>query len=114
MTNCIFCKIIAGEIPSKKVFENEYCYAFHDISPQAPAHILVVCKQHTPNIVEAAENYPNVILECMKAISHITKEQGLSETGFRLVSNCGNDACQTVKHLHFHILGGQKLSEKMG
>ena len=114
MENCIFCKIIHGEIPSKKVYENEYCYAFYDIQPQAQTHILVVCKQHTPNIVHAVTNHAQDVLECMKAVANITQDLGLDKTGFRLITNCGKNACQSVEHLHFHILGGQALADKMG
>lgn len=114
MNNCIFCKIIAGEIPSKKVFENDYCFAIEDINPQAKVHILVFPKQHTENIVAANENYVESLTECMRAVANIAKEKGLGDTGFRLVSNCGKHACQTVQHLHFHILGGEQLSGTMG
>lgn len=114
MNNCIFCKILKGEIPSSRVYENEHCYAFHDIHPQAPVHILVISKKHTPNIAEASEHDIDQVSECMKAIAHIAREQGLLESGFRLITNCGKDACQSVDHLHFHILGGKQLNDQMG
>lgn len=110
---CLFCDIIAGKIPSKKVFENEYCYAFYDINPQAPVHILLVSKEHTPNILDAAENHIDTISECMKAIAKIAKQEGLDKDGFRVVTNCGKFGCQSVNHIHFHILGGGQLSDKM-
>ena len=110
--NCIFCKIIAGEIPSSKVYEDEYVYAFRDINPQAPVHILAVPKVHIPSADAInAENsvYVSAIFE---AIPKIAASEGLSG-GYRIISNCGDDACQTVKHLHFHVVGGAKLAEKM-
>lgn len=113
MKDCLFCKIISGEIPSKKVFENEHCYAFYDINPQAPVHILVVSKVHTPNILDAVENHPEAVLECMKAVRKIVKEQKLDKNGFRLITNCGKHGCQSVHHLHFHIIGGKQLSDTM-
>lgn len=113
MEDCLFCKIVAGKIPSKKVFENEYCFAFYDINPQAPVHILVVSKVHTPNIIDAVENYSSSLLECMKSIREIVKQEHLDEKGFRIVTNCGRDGCQSIDHLHFHILGGAQLSDKM-
>ena len=113
MEDCLFCKIVAGKIPSKKVFENEYCFAFYDINPQAPVHILVVSKVHTPNIIDAVENYSSSLLECMKAIREIVEQEHLDEKGFRIVTNCGRDGCQSIDHLHFHILGGAQLSDKM-
>ena len=102
MENCLFCKIIAGDIPSAKVYEDEYCYAFRDINPQAPTHILVVPKKHVANIVEAA-GLPDEVL---------AQQEGL-ENGFRVISNCGPDACQSVPHLHFHILGGRQMADRM-
>lgn len=113
MNDCLFCKIIAGEIPSNKVFENEYCYAFRDINPQAPVHILLVSKVHTRNLFEATQNQLDAVIECMKAIPIIVKQENLEESGFRVVTNSGHNACQTVKHLHFHILGGTKLIDRM-
>ena len=110
--DCLFCKIIAGEIPSSKVYEDDYCYAFRDINPQAPVHILVVPKDHIPSVDGInAENSAGVA-KIFEAIPVIAKAEGLTG-GYRVISNCGDDACQTVKHLHFHILGGKKLSEKM-
>ena len=111
--NCIFCEIIKGNIPSAKVYEDDKCYAFADINPQAPVHILVVPKVHIASMDEInAENsaYVSAIFE---AIPEIAAGAGLSN-GYRVISNCGEDACQTVKHLHFHIMGGKKLPENMG
>ncbi len=112
MSDCLFCKIIAGEIPSQKVYEDEICYAFRDIQPQMPTHILVVPKTHTANIADAASLPDHELAGLIRAIGKIAKAEGL-ENGFRVISNCGPDACQSVLHLHFHILGGGAMSERM-
>ena len=111
--DCIFCKIIEGQIPSKKVYENESVYAFLDINPQAPVHCLVVPKVHIASIDEASEENAQVITNILLAIPEIAKALGL-ENGYRVITNVGEDGCQSVKHIHFHILGGKKLSENMG
>ena len=110
--DCIFCKIIAGEIPSKKVYEDEDVYAFLDINPQAKIHALVIPKEHIccANAINASNSAK--IAKIFEVIPKIAAELGASG-GYRIVSNCGDDACQSVKHIHFHILGGEKLSEKM-
>lgn len=110
--NCIFCKIIKGEIPSKKAFENEHIYAFYDIAPQAPVHILVIPKDHIESVDAISAENSAIVAEIFENIPRIAKEAGITN-GYRVISNCGDDACQTVRHLHFHILGGEKLSEKM-
>jgi len=112
MNDCLFCSIIAGDIPSAKVYEDEFCYAFRDIAPQAPTHILVVPKSHVPDIAHADALPPQAVAAILAAIGKIAKQEGL-ENGFRVVSNCGPDACQSVPHLHFHILGGRQMGEKM-
>ena len=111
METCIFCKIIKNEIPSSKVYENDDILAFKDINPQAPVHIIVIPKKHIENILEL--NDESLLTKIHKAIKEIVKEQNLAKQGFRLVTNTGEDACQTVKHLHFHILGGDKLPESL-
>ena len=111
--DCIFCKIICGDIPSRYAYEDEYCYAFHDINPQTPTHILVVPKEHIPSADGINEANSIFVAKIFEAIPKIAKEAGL-ENGYRVISNCGDDACQTVKHLHFHIMGGRKLPENMG
>lgn len=111
--DCIFCKIIKGEIPSSKVYENEYVYAFRDINPQAPVHILVVPKEHIPSVDEITAENSAIVAKIFEAIPEIAKSEKLSG-GYRVISNCGADACQSVKHLHFHILGGAQLGEQMG
>lgn len=112
MDNCLFCKIIAGDIPSAKVYEDEHCYAFRDINPQAPTHILVVPKAHVASIAEADQLTPEALYAVVTAIGKIAQQEGL-DSGFRVVSNCGPDACQSVPHLHFHILGGRQMADKM-
>lgn len=111
--DCIFCKIIKGEIPSLKVYENEYVYAFRDINPQAPVHILVVPKEHISSVDEITAENSAIVAKIFEAIPEIAKSEKLSG-GYRVISNCGADACQSVKHLHFHILGGAQLGEQMG
>ena len=110
--NCIFCAIISGDIPSKKVYEDEKCYAFLDINPQAPVHCLVVPKEHIASADEISCENADVVAHIFTVIPKIAKELGLVG-GYRIVSNVGEDGCQSVKHLHFHILGGEKLSDKM-
>lgn len=110
--DCLFCKIIAGDIPSSKVYEDEYVYAFRDIAPQAPTHILVIPKLHLASADEVSAENSQYIARIFEVIPRIAKDAGLVG-GYRIVSNCGEDACQSVKHLHFHILGGEQLCEKM-
>lgn len=108
--NCIFCKIIEKQIPSSVVYESDEVLAFKDINPQAPIHIIVIPKKHFRNILEADNETVSKIFEAVKAIA---KEQGIEEKGFRVITNCGRDAGQTVEHLHFHILAGKILGEKI-
>lgn len=109
MEDCLFCKIVAGEIPSTKVFEDEKVLAFRDIAPMAPTHILVIPKAHIGSVNEITEENSALVAHIFTVIPQIAKAEGL-ENGYRVVSNCGSDAGQTVPHLHFHILGGCKLS----
>ncbi len=111
--DCIFCKIIAGEIPSKKVYEDDAMLAFADINPQAPVHILVIPKAHIASVDEVNADNSAVVAKIFEMIPKIAKDAGLTN-GYRVITNCGDDACQTVKHLHFHIMGGKKLPENMG
>ena len=112
MNDCLFCKIVAGVIPSTKVYEDETVLAFRDIAPQAPTHILVIPKAHIGSVAEVtAENSP-VVAHIFEVIAKIAADEGL-DNGYRVVSNCGPDAGQTVHHLHFHILGGKQLSLEM-
>ena len=112
MENCLFCKIAAGIIPSTKVYEDETVLAFRDIAPMAPTHILVIPKTHIASVAEVTAENSGVVAHIFEVIAKIAKDEGLEE-GFRVVSNCGPHAGQTVHHLHFHILGGKKLSLEM-
>ena len=110
--NCLFCKIVAGEIPSNKAYEDEQILAFHDINPQAPVHILVIPKVHIPSVDGVTAENSAVVARIFEKIPEIAKSAGL-QNGYRVISNCGADACQSVPHLHFHILGGRALAEQM-
>ena len=110
--DCLFCKIIAGEIPSAKVYEDEWVYAFRDINPQAPVHVLVIPKEHLCCANAVNESNSAVVAKIFEAIPKIAEAEGLVN-GYRVITNCGEDGCQSVKHLHFHVLGGKKLSERM-
>ena len=112
MSNCLFCKIIAGEIPSTKVYEDDLVLAFRDIAPQAPTHILVIPKAHIPSVDAVTEENSAVVAHIFTVIPKIAAAEGLTQ-GYRVVSNCGEDAGQTVQHLHFHILGGRTLGVEM-
>ena len=112
MENCLFCKIIAGDIPSTKVYEDETVLAFRDIAPQAPTHILVIPKTHIGSVAEITAENSAVVAHIFEVIAQVAKSEGLAE-GYRVVSNCGPHAGQTVHHLHFHILGGEQLSLEM-
>lgn len=112
MNDCLFCKIIAGEIPSTKVYEDEDIFAFRDINPAAPVHVLVLPKEHISCADEIDETNCALAGRCIAAAAKIAKAEGLVN-GYRIVNNCGEDGGQTVKHLHFHLLGGRKLSDGM-
>lgn len=113
MADCIFCKIIAGEIPSTKVYEDDKMLAFRDIAPMAPTHILMIPKQHIGGVDEITAANSAIVAHIFEKAAEIAREEKL-ENGFRVVSNVGEDGGQTVRHLHFHLLGGKKLIEKMG
>ena len=108
MSDCLFCKIIAGEIPSSKVYEDDLCYAFHDIAPMAPTHFLVIPKAHIASVAEVTEDNAAVVAHIFAVISKVTKELGLDS--YRVVSNIGEQAGQSVFHLHFHVLGGRDMT----
>ena len=110
--DCLFCKIAAGQIPSTKVYEDDSILAFRDIAPQAPTHILVIPKCHIASVAEITTENAALIAHIFAIIPQIARQEGL-ETGYRVVSNCGKDAGQTVNHLHFHILGGKELTVQM-
>lgn len=110
MTDCIFCKIINGEIPSDKVYEDDKVVAFNDIEPQAPVHILVIPKEHIKSVNDIDENNSDIIKHIHVVIKKIATEKGLNKEGYRIVNNCGEKAGQTVFHLHYHLLGGRKFT----
>lgn len=110
--DCLFCAIIDGEIPSTKVYEDEVCFGFRDIAPQAPTHILVVPKEHIDSVNGITAENSKVVAHIFEVIPQIAAAEGLT-VGYRVVSNCGDDAGQTVHHLHFHILGGKRLTDNM-
>ncbi len=113
MADCLFCKIIQGEIPSKKVYEDEDTYAFEDIHPQAKAHVLVVSKTHTPDVAHHAVLTDKELAACLRSCAKVAKILGIEESGYRVATNCGENACQSVEHIHFHVLGGEQLSSRM-
>lgn len=113
MDNCIFCKIINGEIPSNKVYEDDEIFAFRDINPQAPVHILVIPKKHIKSLADLQEEDVNLIGKINIKINEIAKTEGFANQGYRVIVNCGEDAGQEVMHLHYHILAGKKLGTKI-
>ena len=110
MSDCIFCKIVSGDIPSTKIYEDEQVIAFRDINPQAPTHILVVPKRHIPGVNELAEQDEALVGHVYGVIARLVRELGIAETGYRVVVNSGADGQQSVPHLHFHVLGGRLLA----
>ncbi|MGN0443849.1 MAG: histidine triad nucleotide-binding protein [Acutalibacteraceae bacterium] len=113
MDDCLFCKIIKGEIPSDKVYEDETVFAFRDIDPQAPTHVLVIPKQHIRSADDVTPENSAVISHIFEVIAIIAKQEGLTN-GYRVVNNCGDSAGQTVKHLHFHLMGGRDFTWPAG
>ena len=108
MGDCIFCKIIAGEIPSKKIYEDDKVLAFYDISPEAPVHFLVIPKEHISSANELTEENCEIVSHIFMVINNLVKELGIADSGYRIVNNCGADGGQTVNHIHFHILGSRE------
>lgn len=106
MTDCVFCKIVSGEIPSKRVYEDDQVIVINDLNPGAPVHVLVIPKEHTENILTAS---PEILVHVKRVLPEIVKKLGIAEKGFRIVVNTGVEGGQTVPHLHFHILGGKEL-----
>lgn len=113
MEDCIFCKIIKGEIPSEKVYEDENVLAFKDIQPTAPIHILIIPKKHITNLMEVAPEDSELMGKIVEAMQKVAKQLGVDEKGFRIISNCGPDSGQEVMHLHFHLLAGRKMGPKI-
>ena len=111
--DCLFCKIIAGDIPCTKVYEDADMLAFRDIAPQAPVHVLVIPKVHIPSMDGITAENSEIVAKIFAQIPKIARAAGVTN-GYRVISNCGDDACQSVKHLHFHVMGGRQLPENMG
>nr|WP_312290535.1 histidine triad nucleotide-binding protein [Clostridium chromiireducens] len=109
MDDCIFCKIVKGEIPSKKIYEDDQVYAFYDINPEAPVHFLVIPKDHIASANDLNDNNADIVSHIFKIINKLAVELNISDKGYRIVNNCGEDGGQTVKHIHFHVLGGRCL-----
>jgi len=110
---CIVCKIANKEIPSNYVYETENLVAFRDLNPQAPVHILIVPKMHITSMNDINSENSSIIAELFETVNIIAEQEGIKESGYRVISNCGDDGCQSVKHLHFHLVGGKKLSETL-
>ena len=110
MSDCIFCKIIAGEIPAKIVFEDDVCFAFHDIDPQAPTHVLLIPREHIASLDELGDSNSALMGHIVTVAARLAKELGVADSGYRLVANCNADGGQVVFHIHFHLLGGRKLT----
>ena len=111
--DCLFCKIIAGDIPSTIVYQDEDCIAIRDIAPQAPTHVLVIPKKHVSGWYDAKDEDDALLGRLMRTAAVVAKMEGVVDSGFRVVSNCGADAQQTVKHLHLHVLGGRAMAGEM-
>lgn len=112
--DCLFCKIIAGEIPSTKVYEDDLVYAFRDIAPTAPEHVVIVPKEHITSANDINEENIKHVTAIWAAVPKIAKELGIDENGYRVVNNCGKDGGQTVPHLHFHLMGGREFGWPAG
>ena len=108
--DCLFCKIIAGDIPCDKVYENDKVLAFRDINPQAPVHVLIIPKKHMENILECDGETAAALVAAVQKVAEL---EGVDKNGFRVISNCGKDGAQSVFHLHIHLLGGKAMTEKM-
>jgi len=111
--SCIFCKIANKEIPSDCVYETENIIAFRDLNPQAPVHILIVPKVHIASMNDVNSENSAVVSEIFETVNKIAEQEGIKDSGYRVISNCGEDGCQSVQHLHFHLVGGRKLSETL-
>lgn len=111
---CVFCKIIAGELPSTKVYENDHALAIRDINPAAPVHVLVLAKEHFDDVVELGENSPEAAAAVLEAVAAVARIEQVAQTGFRTAFNTGKQGGQTVAHVHAHVLGRRQLSEHLG
>lgn len=113
MDDCIFCRIASGEIPTTNVYEDERVLAFYDMAPQAAVHVLVIPKAHADSLAGAEALPDDTLAALLRAVGRVAQITGVDQTGFRVIANAGADACQTVNHLHMHVLGGEKLPERL-
>jgi len=114
MNDCIFCKIVKGEIPSSKVYENEKVLAFNDIHPAAPVHVVIVPKKHIPTLIDLKEDCEGISEALLMAANEVAEIKGIAQKGFRVAINCNKEGGQVIFHLHLHVLGGLKLLDRMG
>ena len=112
--DCIFCQIVAGKVPSEILYQNEEVIAFRDINPQSPTHLVIIPKKHIPFLAHLSEAESSLIGRMVNIANQLAREEGISESGYRLVINCGEQGGQLVPHLHMHLLGGRKLSDELG
>jgi histidine triad (HIT) family protein len=112
--DCIFCKIVTGEIPSDIVYENEEIIAFRDINPQAPVHIIIIPRNHIASLSDLSQSDSALVGRMVMVANKLAKDEGIAEKGYRLVINCGKEGGQLVPHLHLHLVGGRKLSDQVG
>lgn len=110
MSDCIFCKIVCGEIPCSKVYEDDTVLCFNDINPEAPYHVIVIPKKHISNLNSITEEDSEILSHIFMVIKKVVKDLGIEEKGYRVITNCGEDGGQTVQHIHFHVLGGRSLT----
>ena len=112
--DCIFCQIVAGKVPSKILYQDEEVIAFRDIKPKAPTHLIIIPKKHIPSLAHLSEGESPLIAHMVNIANQLAKREGISESGYRLMINCGKEGGQLVPHLHLHLLGGRKLSHELG
>lgn len=109
MTDCLFCRIVGGDVPSERVVETETTYAFRDINPAAPVHVLVVPKEHVDSLHALVPEHAGLVMDCLQTVQRVAEQEGVAETGYRVVANVGRHGGMTIHHLHFHVLGGRPL-----
>lgn len=112
--SCIFCQIVAGKVPGEILYHDERVIAFRDINPQAPTHLIIIPKRHVPSLAHLSEAESSLIGDMVNIANQLARREGISESGYRLVINCGEQGGQLVPHLHMHLLGGRKLSNELG
>jgi len=112
--DCVFCQIVSGKIPSDIIYQDEEVIAFRDIKPQAPVHLIIIPRRHIPSLVQLTEDELPVIAHMVEVANQLAKKEGVAQSGYRLVINCGKEGGQLVPHLHLHLLGGRRLSDQLG